>query len=186
MDLRKIKAVEEKNKQKILKICPSIKDESGIYILTRYDNGFKYAYVGQAKKLLTRLAQHLSGYEQHIDLSLKTHGFYGINNQTGWQIAYVKQPEDELDKWEQHFILTYASNGYQMRNKTAGGQGTGKIAINEFKPRKGYQDGVRIGYEKARREVAIFFENYLDYVIKGNTTKIKERKLKEFEKFLVG
>ena len=65
-----IKAIEAKNKQQIQELCPMMHDVSGIYILTRYESGFKYAYVGQAKHLLTRLAQHLSGY-QHIDLSLK-------------------------------------------------------------------------------------------------------------------
>ena len=45
-------AILNKNKEQWLKYY-SIKDESGIYILTRYDdNGFKYAYVGQAKKSL--------------------------------------------------------------------------------------------------------------------------------------
>lgn len=34
------------------------------------ENGFRYAYIGQAVHILTRLAQHLVGY-QHIDLSLK-------------------------------------------------------------------------------------------------------------------
>lgn len=66
-------AILKKNKEQWLQYY-SIKDESGIYILTRYDdNGFKFAYVGQAKKVLTRLAEHLMGY-QHIDLSLKKHG----------------------------------------------------------------------------------------------------------------
>ena len=45
-------------------------EDSGIYVFTRQENGFKYAYVGQAKHILTRLAQHLNGY-QHIDLSIK-------------------------------------------------------------------------------------------------------------------
>ena len=39
-------AILKKNKEQWLKYY-SIKDESGIYILTRYDdNGFKFAYVG--------------------------------------------------------------------------------------------------------------------------------------------
>ena len=73
MNYRQIKAIEQKNKQRILAVCSNVTETSGIYILIREENGFKYAYVGQAKHLLTRLAQHLSGY-QHIDLSIKKHG----------------------------------------------------------------------------------------------------------------
>ena len=65
-------AILQKNKREWLKFY-DLKDESGIYILTRYDdNGFKFAYVGQAKKVLTRLAEHPMGYKQHIDFSLRT------------------------------------------------------------------------------------------------------------------
>ena len=77
---RQAKAIEAKNKQKWLALNPMLDESSGIYILTRQDeNGFRYAYVGQAKRILTRLSQHLSGY-QHIDLSLKSHGLYSEDN----------------------------------------------------------------------------------------------------------
>ena len=73
---RQAKAIEAKNKRKWLALNPKLDESSGIYILRRQDeNGFRYAYVGQAKRILTRLSQHLSGY-QHIDLSLKSHGLY--------------------------------------------------------------------------------------------------------------
>lgn len=58
MDLKKVKAIERTNKQRWVKHFGDIPDESGIYILTREENGFKYAYIGQAKRILTRLAQH--------------------------------------------------------------------------------------------------------------------------------
>lgn len=68
---RKAMAIEAKNKKRILAVNPKVDDNSGIYFLIRMDeDGILYAYIGQAKHLLTRLAQHLSGY-QHIDLSLK-------------------------------------------------------------------------------------------------------------------
>ena len=70
-NFRQAKAIESKNKKRLLAINPKLNEQSGIYFLTRVDeDGFKYAYVGQAKHILTRLAQHLVGY-QHIDLSLK-------------------------------------------------------------------------------------------------------------------
>lgn len=84
MNFRQIKAIEKANKERILKVCPSVPESSGIYILTREEAGFRYAYVGQAKHLLTRLAQHLSGY-QHIDLSIKKHGLWSENNPSGWK-----------------------------------------------------------------------------------------------------
>ena len=43
------------------------------------EEGIKYAYIGQAKHILTRLAQHLTGY-QHIDLSIRKHGLYSNRN----------------------------------------------------------------------------------------------------------
>ena len=130
MTYQQIKAIEAKNKQRILSVNPSITEESGIYILTREEGGFKFGYVGQAKHLLTRLAQHLSGY-QHIDLSIKKHGLYNEQNPTGWKIEFVYCAQEDLDKTEQYYIYDYALAGYQMRNKTAGGQGEGKFGIAE-------------------------------------------------------
>ena len=73
---KQVKAIELKNKKKLLGINPELDERSGIYFLIRKDeNGFKYAYIGQAKHILTRLASHLIGY-QHIDLSLKKHGLF--------------------------------------------------------------------------------------------------------------
>lgn len=75
-NIAQIMTIEQKNKKKLLEVEPRLDDKSGIYFLTRTDeNGFKYAYIGQAKHILTRLSQHMVGY-QHIDLSIKKHGFY--------------------------------------------------------------------------------------------------------------
>ena len=179
MNFKQIKAIEKSNKQRLLKVMPTLTEESGIYILTREENGFKYAYVGQAKHLLTRLAQHLSGY-QHIDLSLKKHGFKSEENPNGWDITTIICKEDELDEAEQDLIKHYANAGFQMRNKTAGGQGDGKFEIAETKPRKTYHDGLKQGYSKAQKEVKKLFEKNLDYTIKGKENK---NKIKAYEKF---
>lgn len=183
MDIRKVKAIEKANKQRWVKHFGEIPDESGIYVLTREENGFKYAYIGQAKHILTRLAQHLSGY-QHIDLSLKKHGFYGFQNYTGWGLSYFTYPVNELDEAEQHFIRTYANAGYQLRNKTAGGQGEGKFEIAETRAKKGYREGLQKGYENARRDVAKLFDKNLSYGINGKPNKNKEKALKKFQEFL--
>ena len=52
VNYRQIKAIEYKNKQRILKVCPGVPETSGIYIFLREEDGFKYAYIGQAKHLM--------------------------------------------------------------------------------------------------------------------------------------
>ena len=180
-----IKAIEQSNKRKLLKAFSELTDESGIYILTRKENGFKYAYIGQAKQILTRLAQHLVGY-QHIDRSLKKHGLYSKENPTGWDIAFVGYSIRELDEAEQKFIKLYANAGYQLRNKTAGGQGDGKFEIAETKPRKTYQEGIKQGYVKAQKEVAKLFEKNLVYTINGKENKNKAKAYEKFRAFVGG
>lgn len=183
--LRKAKAIEQSNKQKWVKHFGDIPNTSGIYILTREENGFKYAYIGQAKHILTRLAQHLKGY-QHIDLSLKKHGFYSEDNKTGWFMVYVQCDIAKLDEQEQRLIKLYANAGYQLRNKTAGGQGEGKFEIAETKEKKGYLQGLQNGYEKARKEIAKLFEKNLTFVINGKPNKNKEKAFNKFKDFLEG
>ena len=75
-NFRQIKAIEAANKNRIQLLCPAAVDCPGIYVFYREENGIKYAYVGQAKKVLTRLAEHLTGYEQHIDKSIRKHGLF--------------------------------------------------------------------------------------------------------------
>ena len=184
VNFRQIYAIEKSNKEKLIKHFGEIPDTSGIYILTREENNFKYSYIGQAKHILTRLAQHLSGY-QHIDLSLKKHGLFSIENMTGWRVtAVINYNEDLLDAMEKYYIMKYANLGYQLYNHTTGSQGVGKKVLGEQKERKGYNQGLNNGYKKAINKVREFFDKYLDVIIKGKTSKIKERKLKEFREFL--
>ena len=183
MNFRQIKAIEKANKQRLLKIDPTFTDDSGVYIFTREENGFKYAYVGQAKHLLTRLAQHLSGY-QHIDLSIKKHGLWSVANPTGWDIITLKVCEKDLDETEQNLIKKYANAGWQMRNKTAGGQGDGKFEIAETKPKRNYHDGLKQGYAKAQKEVQKLFEKNLTFAINGKENKLKARAYEKFKEFI--
>lgn len=70
-NIAKVKAIEKKNRERLLKINPNLDDNSGIYFLTRTDeNGINYFYIGQAVHIMQRMCSHLTGY-QHIDLSLK-------------------------------------------------------------------------------------------------------------------
>ena len=184
VNYRQIKAIEKKNKEKILALCPNADEGSGIYFFTRIENGFKYAYIGQAKHLLTRLAQHLSGY-QHIDLSIKKHGLWELDNPTGWKVNTLRCFENELDALEQKYIKEFADMGFQLRNKTLGGQGEGKSGLDNQKPSKGYHDGLKQGYKNAQKYVANLFEKHLNYSKKSDKpNKNQEKALEKFEEFL--
>lgn len=178
-------AIENNYKKKLLEIDPVLNDNSGIYFFTRQDEkGFKYAYIGQAKHILSRLAQHFTGY-QHIDLSLKKHGLYTDDNIYGWKINCIEYPEDELDGMEQHYIKLYAEQGYQLRNKTSGGQGDGKAQIDNYRPTKGYRDGLIQGRKNASKEIAKLFEKHLNYSKKSDKpNKNQDKALEKFEEFL--
>lgn len=181
-NLRKAKAIEAKNKKRLLAIDPYLDEGSGIYFLVRKDeNGIKYAYIGQAKHLLTRLAQHLSGY-QHIDLSLKKHGLYSSENVYGWKIGFLHFQISELDFMEKKFIQMYANNGYQLRNKTAGGQGEGKAKIDDYRPAKGYRDGIAQGRKNLAKELTNIIDKHLCISIKEEK-KNNKVSIKAFEKF---
>ena len=185
MNYKQIKAIEQSNKKRLLKYFSNLTEESGIYIFTREENGFKYAYVGQAKHILTRLAQHLQGY-QHIDLSLKKHGLKSDDNPTGWDVTFFRYGINQLDAVEQGYIKRYANAGFQMLNKTAGGQSDGKFEIAETKPRKTYRDGLKQGYSNAQRDVAKLFEKNLEFTVKGKENKNKLKAYEKFKNFLGG
>lgn len=182
-----IKAIEANNKKRILAICPFVCERSGIYVFFREDSGIKYAYVGQAKHLLTRLAQHLGGYEQHIDRSIKKHKLWDSDNPTGYKIRVYECRENELDEKEREYIKIYSNAGYQLRNKTIGGQDEGKAGIAPNKSAKGYYDGLQQGRENVRKEVKHLFDLHLVAKIKSNKpNKTQEKALRKFNDFLEG
>lgn len=181
-NIARAKAIEKKNKDKWLALDATLTDESGIYILTRVDEqGIKYAYIGQAQHILTRLAQHLAGY-QHIDLSLKKHGLWSKENPYGWRVGSLQFPISELDEMEQYYIKAYAERGYQLRNKTAGGQGKGKTQIDEYRPQKGYRDGLLQGKKMLARELSHIASKHLDIRL-SEDKKHNKVSIKAFEKF---
>ena len=180
-NVAKAKAIEKKNRERILEVNPHIDDGSGIYFLTRTDeDGFRYAYIGQAVNLLSRLAGHLKGY-QHIDLSIKSHIY-------GWKIGFMHYPAEQLDKWEQYWIKKYADVGYQLRNKTAGGQGDGKKQIAEYRPGKGYRDGLAQGRINLARELANIADKHLVISLKPEkqNNSISQKQFAKFMELLHG
>lgn len=185
-NFRQIKAIEQKNKQRLLEVNPGLDDESGIYFLSREDeNGFRYAYVGQAVHILTRLSQHLVGY-QHIDLSLKKHGLYSEDNPYGWKVDFRHYTTNLLDKMEQLWIKQYADKGYQLRNKTSGSQGEGKSQIADYRPQKGYRDGLKQGRINLARELSSIAEKHLKIEIRDDkkNNKISQKQFEKFKELL--
>lgn len=181
---KQVKAIEASNKKRLLSVNPNLNENSGIYFLTRVDeNGIKYAYIGQAKHILTRLAQHLVGY-QHIDLSLKKHGLYSSENKTGWKVSSINC--ENLDEAEQHYIKVFANNGYQLRNKTSGGQGEGKTQIDEYKPSKGYYDGIKQGRKNLAKELVHIIDKHLVVSLKPEkaNNKVSIKALDKFNELL--
>lgn len=184
-NFRKIKAIQQANKKRLLVVNKSLNNNSGIYFLTRKDeDGFKYAYIGQAKHILDRLCSHLSGY-QHIDLSIKKHGLYSEANVYGWKIGFLNFPESLLDEKEQYYIKQYALGGYQLRNKTSGSQGEGKKQIDDYKPAKTYTEGLKQGYKKASKEIAHLFDLHLVAKTKKEMPTVNQQKaMEKFNEFL--
>ena len=176
-----------KNKQIILQHC-KMPEESGIYMFHRYKEDGGYAcYIGQAKNLLKRTAEHLMGRKQHIDKSLYKRKWISEENPYGWQLDLISIcPQEELDKLEKMWIDYFKNLGYELYNVTGGGQFDKAEDINaryEVKL-KTYRNGKNKGAEKVREKIKTYFEKYLDVSIKGKPTKIKERKLEEFKKFI--
>lgn len=183
-NIAQIKAIEKKNRERLLKVNPNLNDRSGIYFLTRTDeNDISYFYIGQAVNIIQRMCGHLTGY-QHIDLSVKKRGFFSEENPYGWKLNFINYPKSDLDKMEQYWILEYTKRGYQCRyNKTAGGQGEGKEKINEFKSSRGYRDGLKQGEKNLARELSSIAEKHLKIEIREDKkhNKISQR---QYEKFM--
>ena len=189
---KKIYAMKKQAEEKLMKVCPELKNESGIYVLTRDDeSGLQFAYIGQSVKLIDRLVSHLNGYSQRIDISLKKRGFYDeLKRPFGWKLEVFFYNESELDKQEQNYIYDYASIGYQLYNRTSGSQGQGKVGINDDQTTKGYRQGVAYGYQKAIKEIKEYFDKYLQFNIKRenkaykkNGYDFKEIYIKKFNEF---
>ena len=184
-NIAKAKAIEKQNRERLLKVNPKLNDGSGIYFLLRTDeNGFRFAYLGQAKNITQRLCGHLAGYQQHIDRSLKAHGLYSEDNPYGWRVEFLNFPISELDEKEKYYIKLYADKGYQLRNVSVGGQGSERDSgqIGERKPPKGYFQGILQGKRVLARELSSIAEKHLIIRLKPEKEHNKVSQ-KQYEKF---
>lgn len=189
-NIKQAKAIEYKNKKRLLEVNPKLNEKPGIYFLLRVDeNGFKYAYIGQARtSILQRLASHLVGYQQHIDLSLKRHKLYSEDNPYGWRVEFLNFPESQLDDKEKEYIKKYADAGYQLRNVSIGGQGSNRDAgqIGERKQAKGYYDGLAQGRLNLARELRHIIDTHLIVSLKPEkmNNKVSQKALEKFNGLL--
>lgn len=190
--IARAKAIERENKKKLLAVNPKLNDHGGIYFLLREnEQNFKFAYIGQSREsngILTRLAQHMNGHSQHIDLSLKKYKLYSADNPYGWRVEFLNFPDNELDEKEQYYIKQYALKGYQLRNISLGGQGEGRNMINETKPARGYRDGVSQGRKSLACELSHIIDTHLTVTIKPGKeqNKVSIKALEKFNSLLSG
>lgn len=182
-NFRRAKAIESSNKKRLLKVNPKLDDGSGIYILWRTET---HGYVGQSKGILTRLAQHMTGYEQHIDRSMKAHGLYSEENKGGYRIDFIHCPVSELDEKEREYIQKAIDAGWIVKNKTGGGQDEGKEKIADYRPAKGYRDGVQQGKKSLARELSHIINTHLVVSLKPEkmNNKVSIRALEKFNDLL--
>lgn len=182
-NMRQIKAIEKANRERLLKVNPDLTDESGIYFLTRVQ---PEGYIGQARHVCQRLSQHLSGYDQYVDRSLKAHGLYSEDNPYGYKVNFLPFPESKLDEMEQYYIQKYLENGYRLKNKTAGSQGVGKVKIADFKPAKGYHDGIKAGKKSLAKELSHIIDTHLTVSLKEDKqhNKVSQRAFEKFKDLL--
>ncbi len=176
---RQAKAIEASNKKKLLKVNPKLDEGTGIYILWRTET---HGYIGQSVKLLTRLAQHMSGYEQHIDRSMKAHGLYSEENKGGYKIDFFHCPVSQLDEKEREYIQKAIDAGWIVKNKTGGGQDEGKEKIADYRPAKGYRDGIQQGKKTLARDLSHIIDTHLQITLKPEKQNNKTS-IKAFEKF---
>ena len=88
-----------------------------------------------------------------------------------------------LDKKEQYWIKQYADLGYQLRNKTSGSQGDGKAQIDDYRPQKGYRDGIKQGRKNMARELSSIAEKHLKIELRADKANNKVSQ-KQYGKFM--
>ena len=182
-NIARVKSIQRQNIQRLKKLNPDIDSKSGIYFLTRNE---PQIYIGQARHLDERLASHLSGYEQHIDRSLKAHGLYSEDNPYGYKVNFLHYPKSKLDEMEQYYIQLYAEKGWALKNKTAGSQGVGKVKIADFKPAKGYMDGLKQGRKNLAKELSHIIDKHLTDQLREDkqNNKVSQKALEKFNRLL--
>lgn len=151
-------------------------NKSGIYLWSRFNEDGEYCwYIGKAKNLLRRTAQHIMDGQSHLDKSIKKHGFYtDVKNPNGWNFSLIEIcDEADLDDYETLYINNWRLNrGGKMYNIESGGT-TGKTIIGERKQRRDVK-----WKAEARAKVLADYREYFDLQPKENAYKQNTKELK--------
>lgn len=181
---KQIFAKKSETERRLREICPeAATHRSGIYFYTREDMGGKHAYLGKAVDITERTISHINGYQQRIDISLKSRGFYSELNPSGWKLNVLYYPKAELDKWEQYWIDRYRSEGVDLYNVESGGT-DGKTIIGERKPPKTYREGVEYGKKSLARELRHIIETHGFTIEPSKRNKVTQKALAKFWELL--
>lgn len=163
MNYRQIMARQKSAEARIIKHYGDPTTDSGVYTFHRYnrERQCNCYYIGQAKNLRRRIAQHLLEYD-HIAVSLKKYGLFDSEkNPEGWACDWEFCLIEELDKVEQVLIAhCITKENDELYNITSGGQGKGKVDINPRAERKGYHTGKKEGKQRAYAEIATLIKKY--------------------------
>ena len=119
---------------------------------------------------------------QRLDLLHANRVVCAFQYRGGWKIDFNSYPEVVLNEMEQLFIKEYADRGYQLRNKTSGSQGEGKTQIDDYRPQKGYRDGIQQGRKNMARELSSIVEKHLKIELRADKANNKVSQ-KQYEKF---
>ena len=152
--------------------------DSGIYLWERHNEDGKYCwYIGKAKNILRRTAQHIMDGESHLDKSIKKHGMTNdwVENQNKWSIEILRYCKvDDLDEFESFYINQWKQNypNAIMYNIESGGT-TGKTIIGERKQRRDVK-----WKAEAKKKVLADYREYFDLQPKENAYKQNTKELK--------
>ena len=177
IDYRKVYANKYRNENIIKELWPKTRAVPGIYCFYRIDQeGFKHAYIGLASKsLLYRMAQHLSGFDTHIDKSIRKYGLYNYvldkskqpkwikkDNEFGYKCCVMCEcPEEQVNQKEKDYIKYMADKGWQLKNVTSGSQDSSKCGLDINRPSKGYHEGLAKGRANLQKDLNYIIEKYL-------------------------
>lgn len=181
---KQIFAKKSETERRLREICPeAATHRSGIYFYTREDMDGKHAYIGKAVDITERTISHLNGYQQRIDISLKSRKFYSELNPSGWKLNVLYYPKAELDKWEQYWIDRYRKEGVDLYNVESGGT-DGKTIIGERKPPKSYRDGLAQGRKALARDLMHIIKTHNFTIEPQKHNKTTEKALNKFWQLL--
>lgn len=183
VNYKKVFASKDAATKTLKKVCPQMDNKSGIYFYLREDTDGKYGYIGKAADLIDRNVSHITGYQQHIDISIKKRGFYSVDNPSGWRLHFLHYPKADLDRWERHWIALYRKGNYKLYNVESGGT-EGKEIIGERKPPKTYRDGLAQGRKSLARELKHIIDTHLEIKLRKEENKISQKALAKFWELL--